>query len=275
MKTRIISGLTGLAFCILVFVFGESLPWLYAISVAFINAIMCFEFMTAKKVHKQIPVFVLSVLFGFSMPLLCGTPVWYLPIILYTLFLFLILVIMRSKVTVVGLTFAYSGTMVITLSMTALTYLMTSMGGWHAYYATVALVGSWSADTIAYFTGTYLGKHKLCPTISPKKTVEGAIGGGIASITFTLLTGVVFQNLVFRDMVANYPALLIIGMYCAVVSVCGDLIFSAIKRECSIKDYGSIMPGHGGFLDRFDSVIFCVPFVFFIANTWGLLSIKL
>lgn len=273
MKTRIITGLAGLAFCIIVFTFGEYLTWLYSISVAVINAIMCFEFMTAKRVHKQIPLLVLSMLFGLSMPLLVGTPVWYLPIIFYTFLMFLCLIFFSSKITVNGLVFAYAGSMILTLSMSTLAYLMTCMGGWHAFYATISLIGSWSADTVAYFTGTYFGKHKLCPNISPKKTVEGAVGGGLASVVFCVLCAVIFQFVVYKDINMNYPAVLVIGLYCSVVSVLGDLIFSAIKRECSIKDYGSIMPGHGGFVDRFDSVIFCVPFVFLIANTWGLFSI--
>ncbi len=273
MKTRIITGLAGLAFCVLVFVFGESQTWLYSVAVALITSIMCYEFMTAKHVHKQIPLLVLSMAFGLSMPLVVGTSLWYLPIFIYSFLMFLCLLAFPKIITVNGLMFSYAGSMVLTLSMSCLAYLMTSMGGWHAFYATIGLIGSWTADTMAYFTGTFFGKHKLCPNISPKKTVEGAIGGGLASVIFCVLCGVFFQFVIFKDIEMNYPALIVIGFYCAVFSVLGDLVFSAIKRECSIKDYGSIMPGHGGFVDRFDSVIFCVPFIFLLANTWGLFSI--
>jgi len=135
----------------------------------------------------------------------------------------------------------------------------------------VALVPPWFADSAAYFTGSAIGKHKLCPVISPKKTVEGAIGGAIASIVGSQLLGLVYQFIFYRDVLINYPALLLIGMYSAVISVVGDLTFSLIKRECKIKDYGSIMPGHGGMLDRFDSVVFTVPFALFISYTMGLI----
>jgi phosphatidate cytidylyltransferase len=113
------------------------------------------------------------------------------------------------------------------------------------------------SDSFAYFTGRIFGKHKLIPSVSPKKTVEGAIGG----VVFGVLTAVVFGFVVstFFDpdgvITANYLVLAISGMFLSVVSQIGDLIMSVIKRHYNIKDYGKFFPGHGGILDRFDSII--------------------
>lgn len=116
----------------------------------------------------------------------------------------------------------------------------------------VALCIPWIADTLAYFTGYLFGKHKLCPEISPKKTVEGAIGGVVG-------TGVV-ALIVFGCVKGWTSPLALIGvplaaMLLAVVSIFGDLFASVLKRQFGVKDYGSVFPGHGGIMDRFDSTI--------------------
>lgn len=273
MLTRIISAAVGIVICVLVFIFGEMWPFLYSIALAIVSFISCLEFLTAKKLQKKIPILVLTVLFAVSMPLASGTAFWYLPLLIYTFALFVLLVFMREKVSINDITFAYAGTVLITLSLSSMAYLITSRDGWYAFYATVTLAGPWLADSCAYFSGRFLGKHKLAPIISPKKTVEGAIGGGVGTIALLQVVGLIFQFIVYRNMHVNYLALLVIGIYVAFVSVCGDLVFSAVKRECGIKDYGSIMPGHGGLLDRFDSVLFCAPFVLLISEVWGLMSV--
>ncbi len=271
MKTRIITGAVALLIFIAVLLIGENFPWVIALTISLLSLIGSIEFLTAKKLHKELPVLVLTALFAFSMPLLALTQVWYLPIFLFTIFILMELVLFRLRVTVSDITFSYSGTMLIALSFSCLTVLSCTRG-WHSFYAIISLVGCWCADTAAYFTGSFLGKRKLCPNISPKKTVEGAIGGGIGAVVGTILFGLLFDFVIYRNMDVNYLSLLFIGLFTSVFSVMGDLVFSAIKRDCSIKDYGSLLPGHGGVLDRFDSALFCVPFVFFISNTMGLIS---
>lgn len=109
------------------------------------------------------------------------------------------------------------------------------------------------------FIGASFGKHKLCPKISPKKTVEGAIGGILFCDITAVIIGLVFKFLVMPDANINFWALILLGVIDAPVSILGDLSFSLIKRNYGIKDYGSIFPGHGGMLDRFDSIIFTAP----------------
>ena len=127
----------------------------------------------------------------------------------------------------------------------------------------------WMTDIFAYFTGYFFGKHKLIPDVSPKKTVEGAIGGVVFCTLVLVLYGYVLTNFV-EGLHANYPAFICVGVVLSVVSQCGDLVFSLIKRKYEIKDYGNLMPGHGGILDRFDSVIIAAPFVLMMFDLSGI-----
>ena len=132
------------------------------------------------------------------------------------------------------------------------------------YIYLLAFLGAWLCDTFAYFVGVFFGKHKLIPKISPKKTIEGSIGGIIFTIGGFALYGLIVNSFFGADL--NYIKLCIFGLILAIVSQIGDLIASLIKRQYSIKDYGFIFPGHGGVLDRFDSVMLTAP-VLFILNS--------
>ena len=124
-------------------------------------------------------------------------------------------------------------------------------------YLLVPFLAAYGSDTCALFAGMFFGKHKLAPEISPKKTVEGAIGGFLGGIIFCVLYGVVVQTTMDRSV--SFVALAIYGALGSVVGQMGDLSFSYIKRQYKIKDYGNLLPGHGGVLDRFDSVLFAAP----------------
>ena len=126
----------------------------------------------------------------------------------------------------------------------------------------MGLCGAWIADTGAYFTGVAIGKHKLCPEISPKKTIEGLVGGILTTaIVYTVAFSVYYGFTAKRAVIA-----FVTGAVCAVIGTVGDLSASMVKRQIGFKDYGKIMPGHGGLMDRFDSVLFVLPtFYAFIA----------
>jgi len=122
----------------------------------------------------------------------------------------------------------------------------------------IVLLASFGSDIFAYFTGYLIGKHKLAPVLSPKKTIEGAIGGVIGAAVLCLLFAG-FTNGWASGVLVRYT---ILGLLAGGVSQCGDLTASAFKRKMGIKDYGNLIPGHGGIMDRFDSVIFTAPFVY-------------
>lgn len=116
-------------------------------------------------------------------------------------------------------------------------------------------------DTFALFAGKFFGKRKLAPSVSPKKTVEGAIGGILGSVFMNLLYGLIVRC-INPEIEVNFLYLAILGFLCSLASQIGDLSMSLIKREAGIKDYGNFIPGHGGMLDRFDSIIFASPVVY-------------
>lgn len=126
-------------------------------------------------------------------------------------------------------------------------------------YILVPLVIPFLSDAMAMFSGMLFGKHKLAPDISPKKTREGSIGGLIGGTLGILLYGSVIHFILGAEV--NYLYLAIYGVLGSAISQFGDLSFSYVKRQHNIKDFGSIFPGHGGVLDRFDSVIFCAPVI--------------
>ena len=126
-------------------------------------------------------------------------------------------------------------------------------------------LSSWGSDTCAYCVGMLIGKHKMAPVLSPKKSVEGGIGG----VAGAALLGALYALAIAGLNPAEGHTPLMYALICAVgalISMVGDLAASAIKRNKEIKDYGTLIPGHGGILDRFDSVIFTAPFIYFLAS---------
>ncbi|WP_160675618.1 phosphatidate cytidylyltransferase [Clostridium sp. C8-1-8] len=123
----------------------------------------------------------------------------------------------------------------------------------------LVFLASWLCDTVAYYTGKYLGKRKLCPKVSPKKTVAGSIGGLLGSTLALTVYGFVITPYVHTIPLYHY---VIIGILCGVFCQFGDLVASSIKRYVGIKDYSNLIPGHGGVLDRFDSILFASTIIY-------------
>lgn len=134
------------------------------------------------------------------------------------------------------------------------------------YLILLVLVCSWLTDVFAYFTGRAFGKHKLCPKISPKKTVEGAVGGIIIPAVINIIVLAVFNRFFFDSTVIPYWAMLIISPVLSIASMLGDLSASTIKRNFGVKDFSNLIPGHGGIMDRFDSCLFVLPAIYVIVN---------
>lgn len=131
------------------------------------------------------------------------------------------------------------------------------------YLVWMVFIASWISDTFAYFTGMLLGKHKLAPVLSPKKSIEGSIGGIAGSALAGALFGYLFSTKVGQE-INLIVVCAVLGALGSVISQIGDLAASAIKRNHEIKDYGNLIPGHGGIMDRFDSVIVTAPIIYFL-----------
>ncbi|MCR4746285.1 MAG: phosphatidate cytidylyltransferase [Lachnospiraceae bacterium] len=140
--------------------------------------------------------------------------------------------------------------------MLSFIYLLWRAGG--LKLTVLIFISSWVCDTFAYFAGRALGKHKLAPVLSPKKSVEGSVGGVLGA----LLLGALYAYLISLPIVETA----LICAFTSIISQFGDLFASAIKRNHEIKDYGNLIPGHGGILDRFDSVIITAPFIYVLCE---------
>ncbi len=145
----------------------------------------------------------------------------------------------------------FLSTVYVTVSFTAMSLTRYMTNG--VYIFGLVFIIAWMCDTFAYFTGRLLGRHKLAPHLSPKKTVEGSIGGIVFAVGGTLLYGFIIESV--SGLSADYLVLGLIGFVLSIVSQIGDIWASLIKREHGIKDYSRMLPGHGGVMDRFDSIL--------------------
>lgn len=265
MKTRILSGFTLLSFIAAVIVFNHSFPIALNIVIALVSVLCMHEIITAlglgKKYILLIPSLLMSAIIPFAQNEFQQGGLYFV----YTVVLFAAMISCHKFITFREVGVIYSMTLLIPTALETIINLR-NIGGTHGmFYAMIAIFSAWIADTGAYFAGSFWGKHKLCPEISPKKTVEGVIGGFVLNILAMMLFGYLFHAIYYSYTVdISYWTLLIIGIGSTIMSILGDLTFSLIKRSCHIKDFGQAIPGHGGILDRFDSVIFVAPFVYYL-----------
>lgn len=169
--------------------------------------------------------------------------------------------------TFIGLTLG------VTYSFHTLEWLVEENPKFGVFAVVLTLAGAWLADSGAYFAGTFFGKTKLAPVISPKKTVEGVIGGTVCNGLLLLITALVYGKLINKGVTVHYGVIFLAGMLCSGAGLLGDLAASVVKRQTNIKDYGKIMPGHGGVMDRFDSVMIVAPFMYWLFSNGWLISV--
>lgn len=274
MKQRLISAGIGLVVLAVVLLFFNT--FVLNIVVALVAALAVIELLHASGCTKYVPMTVICVVMTLLIPFLSFDSVLkFFPIICYVfvMAMFLALLAKHAKVHVEKMAFAFMVTMCVPFSAYIIIYIRDKYFGTGAgiFYIIMALGAAWFSDTGAYFAGRAFGKHKMSPIISPHKTVEGAVGGVVVSTICLLLIGLLYQNTayLFGDSVQiNYLNILITAPICSVISILGDLSASLIKRQYGVKDYGNIMPGHGGVMDRFDSVLMVLPmilvFVYFL-----------
>lgn len=273
MKTRILSAVIGIPLALGIIILGAYFPIVIDISLAAIGAMCIVEGLSAKKLDKKITMLLPCTIFCVLFFLLYANKLACMIIVfVFIVALFLSMVFNHEHLVFHDLSFALTITTMCTLGLwsAVCTFDSHSRSGQTLagiFYVIITLAIPWFADAGAYFGGSALGKHKLCPKISPKKTVEGAVSGLIIGMLVPLLAGVIFTAFFFDDSVrVNYVNFCIIGLCGSLISILGDLSFSLIKRSCGIKDYGSLIPGHGGMLDRFDSVIFTAPLIMILST---------
>lgn len=267
MKQRILSGAILAVFFAAIVVFNQSFPLALNIVVALISVTAVFELAKALELERKWFLLLPSFLTSAAIPFCEGGDLKFLVYCLFTLLIFSAMLLYHHETTFKEVAVLYSMVVLIPSALQSLVSLRSLNVAHGMFYVLIAVAAAWVADVGAFFAGTFFGKHKLCPEISPKKTVEGAIGGLIFNVIVMLLFGLVFSQFVYGgEKQVNYLSLFLIGFFGTWISILGDLIFSLIKRSCNIKDFGQVIPGHGGILDRFDSVIFTAPFVYFLVK---------
>ena len=276
MKTRVITAIVGIIVLIgVMFTFNTPI---FNLVVAAITLIAVHEIYGALGFEKkdwllyavQIPYVLLVMLSGYSSARRLLMPASFVLVVFYAIYL----VVRNGSISyqkASGLVM-FSGIVIFCFySFILLKELLpVDRFGYDAmFFILLILCFAWGGDTCAYFAGRAFGKHKLCPVVSPKKTVEGAIGGVLGTMAFGVIITLVYSVAADRLEaftrsnigVSMYVIIALLGCVAAVLGIYGDLFASVVKRQCGIKDYGTIFPGHGGILDRFDSVMFIAPFV--------------
>ncbi|KMT23078.1 phosphatidate cytidylyltransferase [Clostridium cylindrosporum] len=255
MNIRLISAL--IAFPILVF-FVVSGGYVFKVGIGIITAIAIYEYTKAYKPAKINVIWPIMALgFFISYLLIFLNKPGYSDVIIYFITLISMATpIFNQKYNVLSSAVTVIGYIYIVNFFELLIPIRAHQYGSSLIW--LVLLISFFCDTFAYYIGKTFGKHKLCPIVSPKKTVEGSIGGIIGSVIGVVLWGVLNPGINF-----TWTTLIILGIVSSVISQVGDLSASIIKRYSGVKDYGKIMPGHGGILDRFDSILFTAPVVYY------------
>ena len=263
MKTRLLAAAILLPIMIPVMLFSDTI--LLPILMSLFAIVGCYEMILAVGAKRKIYFLLPSLLYAAVIPFLTADflyrdAVYYFAIVaavtfLYIILMFSVLVLMNGKEVFSHAAQIILGTVYVTVGFAAIALLRKFDEAGYLYL--LPIIGPWITDAGAYFVGFFLGKHKLAPAISPKKTIEGSIGGIVFGTASFLVYGLILQ-LAFGA-VPNYVMLAVAGLIASVISQIGDLSASLIKREHDVKDFGNLIPGHGGVIDRFDSVIIVAP----------------
>ncbi len=264
MKVRILTGLGIALFGIPLLIFSHLI--IYPIVLGILALFALYEFYRVMGVEKKLWLTVPTYLIGTAFPTLAYfllkkgtaplTALSYiaLALVVYMFYAFFVAVLNYRYETIgsVDVMKCFFITAFVTLSFTSLGIIRYIENG--GYFIALVFIAAWATDIFAYFFGSFFGKHKLAPIVSPKKSIEGAIAGTLGCTLCFVLYGYLVVTF-FGAPSANYLYLALSGFLLSVISQIGDLSCSLVKREHGVKDYGNLFPGHGGVVDRFDSVI--------------------
>lgn len=260
MLKRIITSIVALCVLVPVLIFSHTVA--FPIALAIVTTISLYEIFKCMGVVKKLFITVPFYVFGIAAPLLLRYNPFKDPMAfalisfmvgaLYLIYLFSLIVWSHGKLKFSDTITVFTMAVYIVAAMNSILYVR-DYGEGGKYLYLLIFIGAWVTDIFAYFTGFLFGKHKLIEDVSPKKTIEGSIGGIFFCSLFFVVFGLVIKYFFSGD--PNLIFLAISGVIISVISQIGDLIMSVIKRHYNIKDYGRIFPGHGGMLDRFDSIL--------------------
>ncbi len=273
MKQRILTGIVLVLIFVPILMLSGTI--VFNIAAALCSVLGVYEMLSCVGQKKQLWLAVPSLIYAAAGPLLARTRfataygVLLSITVLYLMYLMFIHVFLAEMIRTTDIGVVFMTTVYITVAFTSIIRLR-DVGNIGKYLYMFIFIGAWITDIFAYFGGRLFGKHKLCPLISPKKTIEGSVCG----ILFCSLAFVLYSYWIARqtELTPHYLLIAAIGAFISIVSQFGDLTASAIKRDYGMKDYGKIFPGHGGILDRFDSILAVAPFLFILTGNPGFLD---
>ncbi len=257
MLKRILSAAVALPLFFLVLFWASE--WVLPVVISILCALACYEMLHATQLCRSRVLTVVSILLSAGiLPLTIYAGLdSALGILLCGMVLFLCAVISGGKIDFHEIFLAFLASTFLPLALGAVLRIRRMDYG--MLLVLLPFIAAWLTDTFAYFTGMLFGRHPVAPVISPKKTLEGCIGGTVLCVAVSMLLIPIAHTV--WDVSLSAPRLAIIMLFASILSQFGDLSMSYIKRGAGIKDYGKLMPGHGGVLDRFDSVLFAAPTV--------------
>ena len=257
MLKRIITSIC--AVCVLVPVLWFSQTVILPIGIALVALIATYEMAKCMGLDKCFGIILPVYTFAAASPFLLRyvnfdsyLKITFIVAALYLLFIFFLIVRSHGKLGFQNTLAFFAVSCYIMTALNAILYIHDKANNGRFLYLLIFL-GAWITDIFAYFTGVFFGKHKLIEDVSPKKTIEGSIGGIFCCALFYVVYGLIISH--FFAIEVNLVLLGVSGLVLSVISQIGDLIMSVIKRHYGIKDFGKIFPGHGGVLDRFDSIL--------------------
>ncbi len=259
-KQRLISGIFLVIIAVVTLYFGGIPTFLVTAAISLIGEFELLRVIKQEKSALGVIVFTASILYYIL--LLLGLSQYTFLLVLVTLIaLISVYVFTFPKYHFTSVAIAFFGLFYVTIMLSYIYQIrMLDNGG---YMIVLVFLSAWGNDTLAYCAGRLFGKHKMSPILSPKKTIEGAVGGVVGAGLLGAIYGAIVQRLV----VVSFNTIVGFAVICAVgglISIVGDLAASAIKRNYEIKDYSNLIPGHGGILDRFDSIIITAPIIYYL-----------
>lgn len=259
-KQRLISGIILVIIAFVTLYFGGMLTLLVTAGISLIGM---YELLHVIKIEKSaLAVIAYSGAVLYYVLVLLNLNQYDIPLMLLILvMLFAVYVFTFPKYEISGVAIAFFSIFYVTVMLSCIYKVRVLENG--AYMVVLIFLSAWGNDTLAYCAGRLFGKHKMSPVLSPKKTIEGAVGGVIGAGVLGFLYGRIAENFITEDY-ALAPAFALVCAVGGLISIVGDLGASAIKRNYEIKDYSNLIPGHGGILDRFDSIIFTAPIIYYL-----------
>ncbi|MCT4595619.1 MAG: phosphatidate cytidylyltransferase [Anaeromicrobium sp.] len=255
MLTRIISALVAIPIFLYVVFKGDNTLTIGVLLVSTLAIIEFFNAFNNIEIKPSKSIGIISCIALFAINMFSHEPISFLPLWFFSMgALALVKMVLDNKFTIKDTVVTITGLFYVSFLANHIA-LMTKNENYGKFVWLIFII-AWATDTCAYFTGYLFGKNKLCPQISPKKTIEGALGGILGSV----LVSIIYSYYFIPKYVIHFA---IIGLIGSILGQIGDLVASMFKRYCEIKDYGKIMPGHGGILDRFDSILFTAPLVYY------------